>query len=150
MGAFYVPTKIKAIKKMIDFYPLKKGKLIIELGSGDGRVLREFCQKYNLKGIGYDVNPLLVFWSNFLTKMKKLEGKVKFFRKNAYQVSLKEADYLYLFLMPEMLSKLKKNFEKQLKKGTIVISHAFKIDGWDKKIFKVLKDKPFCTYYYKI
>ncbi len=63
---------------------------------------------------------------------------------------MKSADIIYLFLMPEMLIKLREKFEKESKKGAVFISHGFKIEGWEKYCFKTIPNTPFPTYYYKI
>lgn len=144
-GSPYVPTKSKKILEILKYAYLKKGKLFIELGSGDGRIVRWAVKEYHVKGIGVDINPLLIFWS------KILGGKnVKFEVKNIFDTDLKKADYIYLFLMPKLIEKLTFKMEKELKKGSIVISHGFPIKGWEKKLYKKLEGNPFSTYYYKI
>ena len=50
--------------------------------------------------------------------------------------------------MPEMIVKLINKFNKELKKKTLVISHGFKIPGWEKKLVNQLNNKPFPTYFY--
>lgn len=150
-GSPYVATKQKKAEEILKKACLKKGKVFIELGSGDGRITRTAVRKYGVIGIGIDINPLLVFWSKLLCRLtpnfplKKISFKVE----NILNTDLKKADYVYLFLMPDLIKKLKIKMEKELKKDTIVISHGFKIQGWEKKLFQTIKDSPFSTYYYK-
>lgn len=144
MGSPYVPTKSKKVLEILKHAYLKKGKLFVELGSGDGRIVRWAVKKYHVKGLGVDINPLLVFWS------KILGGKNIDFRvQNIFDVDLKNADYIYLFLMPKLIEKLALKMKKELKKGCIIISHGFPLKGWEKKLYKKLEDRPFSTYYYK-
>ncbi len=144
MGSPYVPTKSKKVLEILKHAHLKKGKLFVELGSGDGRIVRWAVKKYHVKGLGVDINPLLVFWSKILGG-KNIEFKVE----NIFDTDLKKADYVYLFLMPKLIEKLVIKMKKELKKGAIVISHGFPIKGWEKKLYKKLNDNPFPTYYYK-
>ncbi|MCX7956042.1 MAG: methyltransferase domain-containing protein [Patescibacteria group bacterium] len=145
-GSPYVATKNQRINEILKNASLKKGKIFIELGSGDGRVLREAVKKYKVIGIGFDINPLLVYWSKILSfGIKNIEFKIQ----DILKADLKKADYLYLFLMPELIEKLRLKMNNELKKGTIVISHGFKIQGWEKKLFKTIKSNPFWTFYYK-
>ena len=145
-----------SVPKWITFYQakqlgrkIKKGEHLIELGSGDGRATRYAVKELGVRGKGIDVNPFLVRWSNFLAKRQKLSG-IEFVKENVFKSDLSEADLLYLFLMPEMLEELRPKFEKELKKGTQIISHGFKIPGLEQKLVKTLTNKPFSTYYYKL
>lgn len=144
-GSPYVATKNKIIEEILKEVRLKKGKLFVELGSGDGRIVRTAVKKYKVKGIGIDINPLLVFWAKILGN-KNIEFRVE----NILETNLTKADYVYLFLMPKLIEKLSKKMENELKSGSIVISHGFPIIGWEKRLFKKLKAVPFPTYYYKI
>lgn len=151
-GSPYVATKQKKAEEILKKANLKKGKVFIELGSGDGRITRTAVKKYGVVGIGIDINPLLVFWSKLLCRLTSNFpiDKISFKTQNIFDTNLKKADYLYIFLMPDLIKKLKTKMEKELKKGTIVISHGFKIEGWEKKLYQIIKDLPFPTYYYKI
>ena len=145
-GSPYVATEKKLIEEILDQVNFEKGVVFMELGCGDGRVVRKAVEKYQVKGIGIDVNPLLIIWARFLGR--KFSSKIFFKRKNIFDVNLQEANYLYLFLMPKLIEKLTPKMEKELKKGTIVISHGFPVKRWEKKLYKKLNQSPFPTYYY--
>ncbi|MCS7093404.1 MAG: hypothetical protein NZL96_03200 [Patescibacteria group bacterium] len=145
-GSPYVSTESKKISKILSAVPIKAGKIFVELGSGDGRVVRKVVKDFGVKGIGVEINPILLFWSRFLSRgIKNLEIS----KGDILNFSLKDADYVYLFLMPKIIEKLKTKMEKELKKGVIVISHGFRIKGWNQRLIKVIKDKPFWTFYYR-
>jgi len=149
-GAPYVPTSKKQLEKILKNIHFKKGCQLVELGSGDGRLVRYAAKKYNVKGIGIEINPLLVWWSTFLSRREGTSKQVHFIKKNIFNYSLTDTDYLYIFLMPELIIKLVPKFKKELKKGVIIISHGFKIIGFEKLLIHVEPDKTFSTYYYKI
>ncbi|MCX6732756.1 MAG: hypothetical protein NTV98_04405 [Candidatus Roizmanbacteria bacterium] len=149
-GAPYVPTSKKQLEKIFKNISLKKDDVFVELGSGDGRLVRYAITKYKVQGIGIEINPLLVWWSQLLAKRDGSIRKVQFIRKNIFDYSLTKVDYLYIFLMPELIQKLLPKFKKELKKGVIIISHGFKIIGFEKKLIHTEPDKTFSTYYYKI
>lgn len=149
-GSPYVATRSKRILEILKNADLKKGKLFIELGSGDGRVVREAVKKYQVKGIGVDINPLLVFWSSLLSNLDSVQPKsIVFQRKNIFDVDLTKADYVYIFLMPKLIEDLTPKLDKELKKGAMVISHGFPIKSWQKNLIKKLRSAPFPTYFYK-
>jgi len=148
-GAPYVPTAKKQLMRILSEIPIKKNAVFFELGSGDGRLLRTVVKEYHVKGIGIEVNPLLVWLSSYLAKKEGLTN-IQFVKKNVFHVDLSSASFVYLFLMPELIIKLTPKFERELKKGTVIISHGFKIPTWEKRLTHTLIDKTFSTYYYTV
>lgn len=148
-GSPYVPTKNRILDEILEPAKIKKGSYFIELGSGDGRMLRHVVKKYEVRGLGVDVNPLLVVWSRFLAKLSKIDT-AEFKVENIFDTEYRNADCLYIFLMPELIDKLTPKLVKELKKGTVVISHGFPVKAWKSKLYFTLKRTPFPTYYYRI
>ncbi len=149
MGSPYVPTRQKEAELILAEAGLKKGKHLIELGCGDGRILRTAAKKYQLQGLGIDVNLFLILIARTKARWQKLKT-IKFQTKNIFATDIRQADYVYLFLMPALIAKLKPKLEKELKPKTIVISHGFAIKGWKNKQYKLLDRRPFSTYYYRL
>jgi cyclopropane fatty-acyl-phospholipid synthase-like methyltransferase len=149
MGSPYVPTKEKQVNLILKELQPKKGKVFFELGCGDGRMVRKAAKDFGVLGFGFDVNPLLCFWARFLAKKEGLKNVV-IERKNILDLSYKNVDYVYLFLLPEIIKKLQKKLEEELPKKAVVVSHGFAILGWEKKLFKKIDEKPFPTYFYRM
>ena len=147
-GAPYVPTKKDSALELLEHARLQKGQKILELGCGDGRVIRTAVETFKMKGVGIDINRLLIWIARF--KHRKFKRDLSFKTANVFKTPLSGYNVIYLFLMPEMLVKLKEKFTKECKRGTLIISHGFKIDGWDGKINHTLVRKPFPTYYYRV
>lgn len=148
-GAPYVPTNGKFVEEILEEANLKKGQIFIELGSGDGRVVREAVRKHEVKGIGVEIHLLLIWYSRIMSKIQKLKN-IEFLQKNFFKVDLKKTDVLFLFLLPKTLIKLKDKILKECKKGTLIISHGFKIEGFERYLIKKQERKLFPTYFYKI
>ncbi|MFH0979739.1 MAG: class I SAM-dependent methyltransferase, partial [Candidatus Roizmanbacteria bacterium] len=70
MGSPYVATSKKRIQEILKEANLKKGKIFVELGCGDGRIVRTAVKHYEVKGVGIDINPLLIYWAKILGKNK--------------------------------------------------------------------------------
>lgn len=147
-GAPYVPTEKKIIERILSFANLNKNKLFIELGCGDGRVVKKAVEKYHLRGVGVDINPYLILYLKVLNKLKR-KSNPRFLYQDIFKTKLNKADYIYCFLMPKMLERLAKKFNRELKKGALIISHGFKIPNWEKKLVFTLKGRKFNTYYYR-
>ena len=150
MGAPYVPTKNKLAAEILKEIKFKKNGLFIELGSGDARITRTAVKNYPVRGMAVDVNGLLIIWSKILSRFDGTRDRIDYIIKNILAVDLKKADYIYLFLFPALIEKLLPKFEKELKKGTIIISHGFPISKYKKRLIKQVDRIPFPTYYYKM
>ncbi len=150
MGAPYVPTKSKLALEILKEVRFKKNGLFVELGSGDGRIVRTAVKSYSVRGMAVDVNGLLIIWSKFLSKLDGTYSQIDFENKNILKADLTKADYIYLFLFPALIKKLIPKFKKELKKGSIIISHGFEMFKYKNKLIKKVNRSPFPTYYYKI
>ncbi len=149
MGAPYVPTKNKLLKKILSDADIKKGDLFMDLGCGDGRIVRFAVEHVGVHGIGVDINPGLIQWARFKTMLKHLKH-CEFNVGNILKTDVSKADVIYLFLLPKFLHSVVPYLKNECKKGTIIISHGFELTEWKDKQIKLRTDKPFYTYYYRL
>lgn len=148
-GSPYVPTKYEVIEALLKKAELKKGVKFLELGCGDGRVTRIAVERFGVNGTGVDINGVLIFFARWKSRFIP-RTQITFYRKNAFDVDISSFDVIYLFLMPEMLTKLKSKLESEHKKKSVFISHGFQIEGWRKYLYKTLPGKQFATYFYRL
>lgn len=149
MGSAYVPTRAKEIDKILKAANLKPNQIFYDLGCGDGRVVEEAVRHYKVRGWGIDVNPVLIFWSNLRTNFRGVKN-LKYKTQNIFATDLGDADVIYLFLMPELLAKLAPKLKEEVRKNTLIISHAFRMEPFDNLLVKTLEGKPFPTYIYRV
>ncbi len=142
-----MPTRQKEVDLILKELSPKKNKLLIELGSGDGRFTRTAVRNYHVKGVGVDINPIMIVCARILAKIQKISCRFDY--KNIFATDFRDADYIYLFLMPETIKKLVPAFEIQLKKNTVVVSHGFRLISWEIYLFKTIHHTPFPTFFYK-
>lgn len=145
-GSAYVPSSKKEISDILSRLNLNKGQTFLELGSGDGRVIHLASKKYQVSATGVDINPILIWYSRIVAKIKKI--KANFICQNIFKTDLTQADIIFLFMMPDVLVKLKPKLKKETKKGVRIVSHGFYFEGWDKYIVDKLDHKPFPTFFY--
>lgn len=148
-GVPFVPTRGRSLNQILEPVIFAKNDVFYDLGSGDGRLCFYMAKKYGLKAIGVELNPLLNFYSNLKQRILKQES-VEFLRANFFNISLKKATVIYVFLFPEVVNKLYDKIIKECKKGTIIISHGFRIKPLISKEVMTLPQKPFTTYYYRL
>lgn len=126
-GAPFLPTKKRQIEAAFELLKLKKGETILDLGSGDGRVLR-YAAKNGYKGVGYELNPLLYLLSLLVTFRYRKD--VKIYCKNFWVAEFPENSAIFIFLLDRFMDKLhKKIIHKQNTKKVKVVSFAFKFEG---------------------
>ena len=148
-GSPYVPTSTKWCHKILKEARLKKGRLLIELGSGDGRFLREARQLYGVSCVGLEINPLLIFYAKILIKLQNITN-ISYIRTDFFSYNLSSADYVYLYLLPNTIKKLKDKLLDECKPGTIIISHRFKVALPNNMLIKIVEVNGSKTYYYKL
>lgn len=128
-GAPYVPSSGKRVKKMIELADLKLGEKVVDLGSGDGKILIE-AAKLGCFATGLEINPFLVWFSRFRAARNGLSGKIKILRQDFNKYSLNDVDVVFVYLWPETIDKLSIKFRQELKPGARIVSNAFTISGW--------------------
>lgn len=125
-GAPYLPTlspQKNAVLKLLD---LKPGQTLLELGSGDGRILLAAAQQ-GINSIGYELNPLLVLYSYIHTR--RYRKKVRIIWGNYWHYSWPAADGIYVFLLDKYMQRLDKKIIRECNQPTKLVSFAFRIPG---------------------
>jgi hypothetical protein len=152
-AAPYVPTDGKVLKEILEKVKprgevRKKGQYFLELGSGDGRMVRLAVREFGVVGVGVEYNFGLYYWSKLLTALQGL--KVKFIKGDLFKVDYSNADIIFAFLLPKSNDRLGEKIKKECKKGTIIISHGFEIREFKRKQFGEIKRELFSTYFYRL
>jgi len=123
----YYPSGKKAMKDMIKLAGLKGSERVIDLGSGDGRLVFELA-KYSREATGIEHNPFFVIFCRLRCLFLRRKAKTSFMYGNFYKHDLSRYDVIFCYLLPESMRKLELKMKKELKPGTKVISNTFHID----------------------
>jgi len=121
-GALYVSTSRVKIAAFIDAVPMKAGQMLVDLGCGDGRVLREARKRYGVRTIGYEINPIAYLKARLFSIGR---SKIKIKRQNFWEADLSGADVVFCYLYPDVMKKLAAKLKSGLKPGAIVVSSNF-------------------------
>jgi hypothetical protein len=126
-GALYVSTSRKRIEAFLDAVPMQAGQVLVDLGCGDGRVLRRTRKRYRIKAIGYELNLMAYTKARLLCMgMKGIEVRLR----NFWKANLSEADVVFCYLYPDVLQDLCVKLVKELKPGAMVVSCNFALPEW--------------------
>jgi tRNA G37 N-methylase Trm5 len=141
-GAPYEGSGVQKVRDIVKISGAKKDDKVVDLGSGDGRIVIAFAKKGAVIH-GYEINPFLVLASRIKIRKNKLKN-VKIFWKNFWKVDLGKYNVVVSFQYKTIMNKLQTKLKKELKKSAKVISYHWKFRDW--KISKKIGD----VYLYKI
>lgn len=133
-GAPFLPTLKVQTEEALDLLDLRAGQTLLELGSGDGRILRAAAQR-GIYAVGYELNPFLVVWS-MLTNWR-YHRLITVRWGNYWQHKLVPTDGIYVFLLQKYMKKLDKKIIQESTMPVKLVSFAFEIP--DRKPAKKLK-----------
>lgn len=125
----WVPTPDPTVQKMLDIARASPDDYLIDLGSGDGRMVIA-AAKRGITGHGVEYNPRMVEYARKKAAEAGVADKATFSQGDMYEADISKASLLALFLLSENLEKLVPNFLK-LKPGTRIVINGYQIYGWD-------------------
>ncbi|MEO7617729.1 MAG: hypothetical protein ABIS59_02710 [Candidatus Saccharibacteria bacterium] len=128
LGAPYLPVLKAEHQALLDMCELKAGDTLLDLGSGDGRLLKA-AAKRGYHCIGYEINPFLYLVSRVLTWRER--DLITIHLGDYWHITLPEADAIYVFLIDRYMKRLDQKLGRELRKPTVVVSYVFAIP--DKK-----------------
>ena len=128
-GGPFVPTMSRELSAALFLAEPKKGELWMDLGSGDGRLL-EAAAKLGLRGVGYEINPVLVLISRLRLKIAGLSHLTETRMGNFWLKDISEADILSVYLIAYRMEKLQRKLAAELRPGARVISFYFELPDW--------------------
>jgi precorrin-6B methylase 2 len=127
----YVPTPPEVVEAMLKMADAKKGDVVYDLGSGDGRIPIAAVQKFGVtKAVGIDIDPDRIKEANDNAKKAGVTGQVSFRNEDLFQANFGEATIVTLYLLNSLNEKLRPKLMADLKPGTRIVSHAFEMGDW--------------------
>ena len=128
----YVPTPPEVVEAMLDMADVKDGDVLYDLGSGDGRIPIAAVKRANLKkAVGIDIDPTRIQEANDNARMQGVTGKVQFRQADLFASDFSDATVITLYLLDSLNEKLRPKLLAELKPGTRIVSHAFRMGDWE-------------------
>ncbi len=129
-GGPYVPTPPAVVEAMLKLANVGPKDYVIDLGSGDGRIVLLAATQYKAGGLGVDIDPELVERANASARKLGVADRVQFQVQDVLRADVSRATVMTLYLLPGMMASLQKKLLAELKPGTRIVSHDFTFDGW--------------------
>jgi len=125
----YVPTPEPVVDAMLKVANVGKNDVLLDLGSGDGRIPITAAKRFGTRGFGVDIDPERIREANANAKKEGVTDLVQFAQQDLFKTDLTKATVITLYLLPRINLQLRPQLLK-LKPGTRIVSHAFDMGDW--------------------
>ena len=126
----YIKTPQVVVDKMLDLAGVGPDDFLIDLGSGDGRIVITAAQKRGARGFGVELDPSLVEASNAAARKAGVAERARFFARDLFETDIAQASVLTMYLLPEFNVRLRPRILAELRPGTRVVSHDWDMGDW--------------------
>jgi len=126
----YVPTPIFVVDQMLKLSSPGPDDFLIDLGSGDGRIVISAAKNFSTHGVGVDLNPKLVKLSKQYAIEEGVADRTTFRIQNIFETDLRKADVVTMYLLPELNLKMRPKLINELKPGSRIVSHNYHLGEW--------------------
>ena len=124
----YVPTPQVVVEEMLEMAKVGPSDFIIDLGSGDGRIVITAAKKFGARGFGVDLDAYLLKKARESARREGVAERAQFVEQNLFEADLSHATVITSYLLPEMNEKLRPKL-LALKPGTRVVTHDYDMGG---------------------
>jgi cyclopropane fatty-acyl-phospholipid synthase-like methyltransferase len=125
----FVPSPQEVVDKMIELAAVKKGDVVYDMGSGDGRIVIAAAKK-GARAVGFEIDGDLVKESRVNIRKAGVQNLAEIRQQDILTVDFSPASVVTMYLLPDVNLKLKPNLLKQLKPGSRLVSHSFDMGDW--------------------
>ncbi len=127
----YVPTPLPVVRAMLKLAETSPDDIVYDLGCGDGRILIIAVKEFGVKkAVGIDKDPDRIEEARKNAEREGVLDRIVLINDDFFNTDISEATVVTLFLLTIVNEALKPKFEKELKDGTRIVSHEFRIPGW--------------------
>ena|SRR5438105_13458433 len=126
----FVATPPEVVDAMLTAARVTSADTVYDLGSGDGRIVIAAAQKYGARGVGIEINPLLVAESNASARAAGVSHLVQFIQGDLFTADIRAATVVTLYLSPSINERLKPRLLRELRPGARIVSHVYDMLGW--------------------
>jgi SAM-dependent methyltransferase len=141
----YVPTPPAVVDAMLELASVGASDYVIDLGSGDGRIVIAAAKKRGARGMGVEIDGALVGAARREAQREGVAGRVEFQEQNLFTTEIGQATVVTMYLYPRLMLQLRPRLFAELRPGTRVVSHDFDMERWlpEARVTVPVPDKPY-------
>jgi hypothetical protein len=126
----YVPSPQSVVSDMLREAGVTERDFLIDLGSGDGRIVLTAAKVFGARGFGVEIKEDLVKRANEAAAKEGVAERVKFIKADLFKTDISQATIITMYLLPDTVNMLKDKFLSELRPGTRIVSHDYPLTGW--------------------
>jgi precorrin-6B methylase 2 len=126
----FFTTPDAVVDKMLEMAEIESDDVLLDLGSGDGRIPIAAAKKHGIRAHGVDLDPQRIMEAKENAKREKVTDKVTFEEQDLFETDLSQATVITMYLLGSVNLKLKPALMR-LKPGTRIVSHSFNMGDWE-------------------
>ena len=124
----YVPSPDSVVDAMLKLAKVTSADVVYDLGSGDGRIPITAAKVYGARGVGIEIDRLRILEANDNLRKAGVADRVRFVQGDLFEANISEATVVTLFLLTRLNQQLMPKLKRELRPGTRVVSHQFRMD----------------------
>ena len=126
----YYPTPPETVAEMLRLANIKKGDVLYDLGSGDGRIPIAAAKQFGIRAVGIEIDPKLITEAESNAREAGVADLVRFRNEDMFRIDVSEANIVTLYLSDKLNVLLRPKLLRELRPGTRIISHDFRMGDW--------------------
>lgn len=126
----YYPTPPETVAEMLRMAKIKKGDVLYDLGSGDGRIPIAAAKEYGIRTVGIEIDPKLITEAEENARQAGVAQLVDLRNEDMFRVNLSEATIVTLYLSEKLNVLLRPKLLRELRPGSRILSHDFRMGDW--------------------
>lgn len=126
----FVTTPEEVVERMLALAGTRADDFVVDLGSGDGRIVIAAAKLFGARGLGVDIDAQLVEQSRANARRAGVAGRVEFAERDVLRTDLSRASVVTVYLLPSLIDRLQPKFLEEMKPGARIVMHGFFMKGW--------------------
>jgi SAM-dependent methyltransferase len=126
----YIHTPADVVERMLELAGTGAGDFVVDLGSGDGRIVIAAARRFGARGLGIEWDASLVAQSRRNAEAAGVGERARFLEGDVLVADLSQATVVTAYLLPDLMWRLMPRFVGELRPGARIVSHAFSMPGW--------------------
>lgn len=127
----YIQTPTNVVDAMLAIAEVGPQDYVIDLGSGDGRIVIAAAKRYQARGLGIDLDEWLIAESRATAAREGVSERVEFLHQDIFLADFRVATVVTMYLLPEVNLELRPRILFELRPGTRVVSHDWDMEDWE-------------------
>lgn len=125
----FVTTPQNVVDAMLELAQVGPSDRLIDLGSGDGRIVITAARRWRTPGLGYEIDPRLVTAARQAAAREGVSDLARFVADDLFVADLSAATVITMYLLPDVNLKLRPKL-RTLRPGTRIVSHDWDMGDW--------------------